>query len=188
MFSIFRKSDGRILAHVMDGFAETAELGCILGGYSLGTHYVKDGIAKPYPYNPSPQSYVFNLSTEQWEDPRTLADIRLIKRQEIKEARDAFEFGGFDWSGHRFDSDAISQQRIGNACLKAVVSQSTGLPFEQEWTLADNTVLYGITAEQMLAIGMAMAAHIGQAHARSRELQAQIKLAQSIDELNSIAW
>lgn len=111
-----------------------------------------------------------------------------VKQIQLRGARDAFEFGGFDWSGHRFDSDQISQQRIGNACLKALVAQGAGIPFSEDWTLADNSILSGITIEQMLSIGMAMGEHVGSAHKKSRLLRAQIDAAQTVEDILAISW
>lgn len=113
--------------------------------------------------------------------------LRERKWAEIKLARDAAEFGGFEWDGSRFDSDRTSAQRIGLALQYAAMAKAAGLPASVDWTLADNATRT-LDADDMLGVGTAMTNHIGAQHAKARELRTQIDTAQTEAEIINITW
>jgi len=142
----------------------------------------------PVPMGPSPSpAHVFNFITKQWEDPRTLDEIKTLKKSELKVERDREDFGGFEWNGHRFDSNQISQQRIGLAIQEAMFCMSTGLPFSKDWTLENNTVIT-LTANDMIAVGLAMGQNIRAAHEKYRLLKQQLAAANTIEEIELVNW
>lgn len=166
-------------------FLETGVV-CIHIGDRFGPGWIDLSGYTPLPSRPS-EHHTFNYAIKQWEDPRTLDDLRLVKRTQINKDRDAFEFGGLDWNGYRFDSNAISQQRIQGSAQMAMVAQAAGQPFSIDWTLADNSVI-ALDGNQMLSVGLTMGQHIASAHSKSRLLKQQIDAAQSAEELSSIVW
>ena len=131
---------------------------------------------------PSPH-HIFAYAMKQWVDPRGLEDLKIAKWAEIKAARDSEEFGGFDWGGSRFDSNAISQNRIPVYVQLAVMSPA----FTIEWTLADNSVRT-LDAAGMAAVGAALGAHVAAQHAQARSLRLQIDAATSLAQLENINW
>lgn len=109
------------------------------------------------------------------------------KRMEIKRARDKQEFGTFTFEGNVFDSNQISQQRIGLAVQEAMFCMSAGLPFSKDWTLEDNSVVT-LDAQQMIGVALAMGQHIGYAHTHSRQLRAAVEAATTAEEVEAINW
>lgn len=138
----------------------------------------------PYPAH-------WDIAARQWIDERDLEAVRADTWVRIKAARSAAEYGGFDWTHdgavHRFDADAESQRRIQGAAQMAQLALAQAQPFEIVWTLADNSTVT-LDAADMIAVGMAMAAHVNACHVRGRELRAQIEAAATKAELDAIAW
>lgn len=130
--------------------------------------YVRDGLVRNMPPRPSVH-HVFDHSARTWIDPRTLDQLKDAKWEEIKDARDAAEFGGFAWQGSIFDSDQISQGRITGAVQLARMDAA----YQVDWTLADNSVVQ-LDAEQMQGVGAALGAHVSAQHSRARVLREEI--------------
>lgn len=127
--------------------------------------YVLDGLVRNMPARPSP-AHSFDYSMKAWVDERTLDELKAEKWAEVRQARDAAEFGGFSWQGQVFDSDQISQGRITGAVQLAQLDPA----FAIDWTLADNTVVQ-LDAAQMQAVGIALGSHVSAQHARARLLR-----------------
>lgn len=122
-----------------------------------------------------------------WRDTRALEQIKADRWGEIKAARDAHEFGGFEWDGSTFDSDRESQARIMGAVQMAVLAMSAAQPFEIAWTLADNAVRT-LAGADMIAVGLELGAHVAAAHAIGRTLRAAIEEAETAAEVEAVQW
>jgi hypothetical protein len=118
-----------------------------------------------------------------WIDGRNFEKKKADKWDAIKAARDAQEFSQFDWGGHTFQCDEVSQRRIQGAVQLASIDDTLTL----EWTLADNSV-QSFTASEYVQIGQALANHVSQCHARGRILRNQIESATTETELEAIVW
>ena len=128
-------------------------------------------------------SHVFNYSTKQWEDPRTLADLKAAQWAQVKQARSQAEYAGFTWDGSVFDSDAISQQRISGAVTLAQMSPD----FVIDWTLADNRVRTLVRAE-MVAVGIALGMHVQAQFSKAQGLRLQIEAASTPEQVAAVVW
>lgn len=122
-----------------------------------------------------------------WVDDRSLSEVREDQWRQIKAAREAAEWGGFDTPFGRFDSDPASQTKIIGAAQLASIALAQGAPFNIEWTLQDNTRV-SLDAAQMIAVGAALANHVNAIHQRGRQLRAQIEAAATLADLESITW
>lgn len=144
--------------------------------------YHANSALHPMPMKPEPHC-IFDFVTKQWEDPRTLQDLKDAKWALIKQARSDAEYAGFTWGGSTFDSDAISQNRITGAVALAQMSAS----FSIGWVLADNTVR---TLDQsgMLQVGAALGAHVAAIFAKGVTLRAAIEAATTRADVDSIIW
>lgn len=131
------------------------------------------------PLGSAPSQYhVFNYTTKEWYDPRTLDELKTEKWTELKRQRDMFEFGGFTWNGGTYDSDRTSQSRI-------IMASLSDAP--QTWTLADNSAV-DLTAAELTQLAAALREHIAIAHARGRSAREALEAATSADEVNSVVF
>lgn len=144
--------------------------------------YIADGRVVGIPLRPS-DHHLFDWTTKQWFDPRTLQDLKDAKWAEIKAARSSAEYGGFTWDGSAFDSDAISQARIQGAVQLAGMAPE----FSIDWTLANNEVRT-LSAADMLAVGAALGLHVATQFNRARVLREQIEVATTADAVAAIVW
>ena len=122
------------------------------------------------------KSFVFDYTTKQWIDPRTLDEIKAQKWAEIKSQRDQLEFSGFEFEGNTYDSDQVSQGRIMGAASAGV---------DQTWTLADNTTVE-LSASQLQQLYAALQAHIAGVHERGRIARQLIYAAETKDQVEAI--
>ncbi len=139
--------------------------------YWNGTNWVGIGPQPAWYFN-------FDYSAKRWVDTRDLAQTKKEKWEQIKLERNKFEFGGFTYNGVKYDSDYISQGRI----LAAVVF---GKPVT--WT-ASNNVLVDLDVEALQGLGAAMAAHVNEAHHRSRQARELIELAETVNEVDDVLF
>lgn len=144
--------------------------------------YVSGGTLVQIPPKPS-ANHAFNYASKQWEDPRTLDDLKGEKWRNIKANRDSHEYGGFTWDGSVFDSDATSQQRIAGALQLAQLSTT----FIIDWTLADNSIRT-LDAQEMGYVALALGSHVSEVFSHAQELRAQIEETSSIEQLETIHW
>lgn len=140
-----------------------------LSDYWNGNAFVSIG-ESPSPY------HVFDYTTKQWIDPRSLDEIKVQKWAEIKSQRDQLEFGGFEFEGNIYDSDQVSQGRIMGAAVAGI---------DQTWTLADNTTVE-LSASQLQHLYAALQAHIANAHERGRIARQLIFEAKTKEQVEAI--
>lgn len=122
------------------------------------------------------QAHIFNYETKEWYDPRTLDELKVIKWQEIKSLRDAYEFGCFEFDGNIYDSDQVSQGRIMGAASAGV---------DQKWTLTDNTTVE-LSASQLQQLYAALQARIASVHERGRIARQLIFDAETREQVEAI--
>lgn len=134
------------------------------------------------PSRPS-NAHIFDYVKKEWSDPRTLLELRAARWEEIKLARAAAEFGGFEWDGSRFDSDSISQGRIQGAVQLAAMSPD----FSVDWTLSDNSVRT-LSSQDVASLGTALGLHVAAQHTIARVLRACIESAISLEEIATTHW
>lgn len=166
-------SEGCILVPKPEGISDTD----ILTKYV----YINDTWI-PRPDN-IPRFYIYDATTSTWSDPRPLSVIKDLKRAELKTARNTEEFGTFTWDGSTFDANTASQIRINNAMLLATNNPA----YTVNWTLADNTTRT-LSAQDILAVGLALAQHTDATFVKSQNLQQQVDAAQTKEEVEAITW
>jgi len=144
------------------------------------THYVDSDLVMLKPSKPS-SNYVFNYATKTWD--LDLDGAKAAKWKAIKLARDAEEFGTFEWGGYIFQCDPISQQRLQGAVQ---LSHENAL-LTLDWTLENNSV-QTFTAAEYIAIGDKLADHVNAVHVRGRMLRIQINECTDEAGLEAIVW
>jgi hypothetical protein len=154
----------------------------IVGVFADDKYYIENGVAILIPAKPS-ENHIFNYTTKQWEDPRTLQDIKDVQWALIKQSRTRAEYSGFTWDGSIFDSDAVSQNRITGAVTLAQLSSS----FTIDWTLQNNTVRT-LSQTDMLQVGAALGVHVQTQFTKGQALRAQIDAATTVAEVEAVVW
>ena len=189
-YAIFDKSNGMCMQICTAESKISADAVCTLdqiaiqvdGEFKQDAFYLSNTSLVPILAKPSPH-HTFNWHTKQWEDPRTLQDLKDAKWATIKQARSASEYAGFTSDGSTFDSDAISQNRITGAVTLAQMSST----FSIDWVLADNTVRT-LNQSDMLAVGAALGAHVAAIFAKGVLLREQIEAATTAEEVAGVVW
>lgn len=113
-----------------------------------------------------------------------LEELKLIKRAEINQARDAAEQGGFEYMGKVFDSDQVSCQRI-SCAAQAMALSPKGTTIT--WTCQDNSTI-DLTAQELMGLVVALAEWSNICHQKATQLKAMIENATSLEELENISW
>lgn len=117
----------------------------------------------------------------------SLDELKLIKRVEINQERDAAEQGGFFYMGKTFDSDIVSCIRIqGAAQSMQAAAMAEDMP-TITWTCKDNTTVE-LTAQELMGLSVALAEWSNTCHQKATSLKAQIDKATSEEELENITW
>ena len=165
---------------VLQEYEQDTELNCLWSDTKVtsNTHYVAAGAIIEKPEQPS-QSHVWSGTAWQFDLSVGKENKWLI----IKAHRDDQEFSSFEWQGHTFQSDEVSQRRILGAVQLATLDTSTSIA----WTLADNTV-QTFNATQLQQIGQALATHVNGCHIKARSLRDQIDLSETQADLDNISW
>ncbi|MBC6819465.1 hypothetical protein CKK01_18540, partial [Acinetobacter baumannii] len=111
-----------------------------------------------------------------WIDSRTIDEAKLQKWEQIKQIRDQYEFGGFEFENKFYDSDPNSQLRIATAALLGV---------SVEWTLKDNSVV-NLSPDQLIDLKTSLAVHINNIHERGRIARQKIETALTYEEIEAV--
>ena len=191
LFTVYKKDTGRICYSGWvneDLIPNLLEDESILLGvkHDMNGWIDSSGNFQQIPIQPS-INHIFNYTTKQWEDPRTLQDYKNQKWEEIKQARSTTEYAGFNWDGSTFDSDAESQTRINGAVTLALIAKQAAQPYTVIWTLKDNT-LRALSADDMIAVGLALGNHVQTVFNKGQQLQQQIEQATTKEEIEAITW
>lgn len=126
--------------------------------------------------DPPTPHHIFDYTSKQWIDPRSLDEIKAQRWDEIKQQRDQLEFGGFEFEGNIYDSDQVSQGRIMGAVSAGV---------DQTWTLADNTTV-ALSAMQLQQLYASLQAYITSVHERGRIARQIIYDAETKEEVEAV--
>ena len=118
---------------------------------------------------------------------KPLDELKAEKREEINQARDNAEQGGFEYMGKIFDSDQVSCQRISCAAqAMSVLTMSAETP-TITWTCQDNTTI-DLSASELMGLVVALAQWSNSCHEKATALKAQIDACTGKEELDAITW
>jgi hypothetical protein len=138
---------------------------------------------KTIPPQPS-ENHEYDAQADMWIDTRTLDSVKARTWVRIKQARALAEAADFMCCGVIYQAD---KERITGATQLALLAQAAGQPYCIEWTLSDNTHLT-LDAAGMIAVGVALGAHVAGAFAIGLQLRGQIAAATSFEALDAIVW
>ena len=126
--------------------------------------------------DPPTPHHIFDYTSKQWIDPRSLDEIKAQRWDEIKSRRDQLEFGGFEFEGNIYDSDQVSQGRIMGAAVAGI---------DQTWTLAGNTTVE-LSTSQLQQLYAALQAHIASVHERGRIARQLVFEAETREQVEAV--
>jgi hypothetical protein len=114
--------------------------------------------------------------------PPTLEEAKAAKLAEIAAARFKEETGGTVFQGMSIDTARESQALITGAALQATVDSA----YSCRWKTSAGFV--ELTAAQILAVAVAVRAHVQACFDREAELIPQVGAAPTVAEVEKIAW
>lgn len=123
----------------------------------------------------------------QLPDQGLLQQLKQARIEQMRQSREAVEFGAFEWDGSQFDATAPSVSRLIGAVMMAQAAIAAGRTYEVSWTLADNSDRM-LSAADLIQVGIALAAHTTAAHDAYKRVKAAIHAAETIEAVQSITW
>ncbi|ANN71560.1 DUF4376 domain-containing protein [Bordetella bronchialis] len=115
----------------------------------------------------------------------TLDELKLAKAADMTAACLAAIDSGFDYDGHRFDSDLVSRTNIIGTATG--VQAGIALPQGFTWRTSDNENV-PMDGDGVIALGAALLQHVNQQYATSWQLKAQIEAATTPEDIAAISW
>lgn len=144
------------------------------------------GVHHTQPAQPSPH-HVFNYTTKQWQDPRTLDDLKAAKWAEIKQARAAEIASPLVTPYGTFDADAHSRTAITDSVLLLQTLSKRGRPATINFTLANNADV-ALSVSQIEDVGLMLGEKTNAAFERGRLRREAIEAATTAGEVDTIVW
>lgn len=187
-FTAFDPATGQVLfgGSAYDPEAmETAQCSILLD-VDYRTGWLEAGIHHEQPEQPSPH-HVFNWVTKQWQDPRTLADLKAMQWALIKQARAAEIASPLVTPYGTFDADAHSRTAITDSVLLLQTLSKRGQPQTIRFTLADNTDI-DLSVSQIEEVGLMLGEKTNAAFAKGRLLREAIEAAAKPEQVAEVVW
>lgn len=113
----------------------------------------------------------------------TFEDLKVRKYREIAQARYNAEIAGVTFNGVLVKTDRETQAVLTAACLQAYIDSGYSL----NWKTGDGTFV-SLPAEQIMAFGTAVRAHVQSCFDHEAELIPLIEAATTEAELDAIEW
>jgi hypothetical protein len=163
-------------------------------GVSAKTHKISDGQVTPYSpdgaarlANKPGDSCTWNAATEQWEDLRTLAEVKAAKNNAINQARATANTSTFPFQGKQIAVDQLSRSDIDATHGAILMLQALPPDWPGAWKAVDNDFVpipdvatWGQFYGAMVAQGTANFSH-------SQALKAQLAAASTVAEVEAVA-
>lgn len=117
----------------------------------------------------------------------SLTELKEAKREEINDARNAAEQGGFSYKGKIFDSDPISCIRISSAAQAIqMAAMAEDVPVIT-WTCQDNSTI-DLTASDLMGLIVALAEWSNTCHQKATQIKSLLEECQTPEEVEKISW
>lgn len=140
----------------------------------------------PFARNPATPTSIPTLQGREivWLESGGLADAQANAWEAVKRARDEAESADFEFEGRMYQPDV---PKVTGASLAALMAQVQGVPFNETWTLSDDTTV-DLTGQQVMALGVTLLARISAIHHKGRMLRSLIDNAATPAEAYSYTW
>jgi hypothetical protein len=153
---------------------------------SDSSHYVKAGQVVRFPPRTN-KEFVWSPALEQWQDPRTLVQLRTAQAAIITRAAATAEGAGFSWNGVTWGSSPEWQSRITLRVTLAGLAKLQNQPFTSTWALPDGSA-QTLNATQMIALGTALAAFVDGIGTRAKARLDAITAAATPAAVQAVVW
>lgn len=139
------------------------------------------------PPQPTPH-HVFNWVTKQWEDPRTLADLKSARNAYINTSRLAANQSHFTHLGKQIAADPLSRSDID--AINGEVTNTGAFPagWPGAWKCMDNTWMTISTIDQWKALYTSMVNQGTTNFGHAQALKGQLEAATTAEEVAAIVW
>lgn len=121
------------------------------------------------------ESFPFHGGEIVADASETLETAKARAWNSVKRQRDAHEAADFEFEGGMYQAD---KARITGAVIGAVMAQMNGVPFSEEWTLADDSVVE-LSGAQVLGMGAALIQRVSAIFETARTMRVAIAAATS---------
>ena len=115
----------------------------------------------------------------------TLAELKAAKWETVRIMRESHIGGGCSTPSGVMDTTLVSRTNISGAVQMASLAMAASQAFEIDWTIADNSTVT-LDGLAMIAVGIAVGAHVAACHAVARALRVEIEAAEDVEELEAI--
>jgi hypothetical protein len=124
----------------------------------------------------------------QWNDPRSLDQMRVDKNAEINAARLAANRGGFMFAGKLISTDELSRSDIDGTNGAVALTGEFPAGWPGAWKTEDNSYIPITDIETWKAFYAAMVAQGAQNFATAQALKAQLAAASTAAEIDAVRW
>jgi hypothetical protein len=193
-YAIFDKSNGMCMQICTAESKISADAVCTLdqiaiqvdGEFKQDAFYLSNTSLVPILAKPSPH-HTFNYTTKQWQDPRTLQDLKAAQWEVIKQARAAEITSPLVTPYGTFDADAHSRTAITDSVLLLQTMSKRGRPTTIKFTLSDNSNV-DLSERQIEDVGMMLGEKTNLAFEKGRLLRVAIEDATTAEEVAGVVW
>jgi len=116
-----------------------------------------------------------------------LSIARAARIEQLKAERDALQDGGCMTPLGRMDSNSRSREFLNGAVAAAQVALAAGEAWSIAWTMEDNSIVVH-DAAQIVAAGLAVAAHVVAMHAIYTGLRGAVEAAETVAAVEAVVW
>lgn len=151
------------------------------------TLYYDGQEVKKIPDSPNP-NYLFNLTTFQWEDQRSLDSVKAAANTRVNTARLKANQSSFTYLGKQIAADPLSRSDID--AINGEIANTGTFPagWPGGWKCIDNTYVAMTTAADWTAFYSAMVAQGTANFSYAQSLKAQIEAATTKEAVEAITW
>ena len=194
---VFMKDSGRITSvgtTCLPELLETPEQGVLTHiTADIENDYVHQGEILHKGDRPS-SAHIFDYTTKQWVDPRTIDDLKASLLVQVNDARIAYSTAPIEYAGRLVDADLTAQSNINNKLLELTACRALGVDMNPDlmlWRDADNLTVTFSTMDDMERWLHGLVAKIAergtQCYAWSWNIKAAIEAATTVDEFPTIS-
>lgn len=151
------------------------------------THYIYEGQLLAKPIRPSIY-HIFDYTTKTWIDPRTLEDVKTIRKQYINEERLKANQAYFVFAGKQIAADPLSRSDIDATNGYVSLMGTLPDPWAGGWKTLDNTyvAIPNVDVWKLFYSSMVTQGTTNFIHAQ--DLKQQIDAATTIPEVEAVTW